>query len=456
MPWDSDTAALNAERDRLAALLAGSPFRAYAYGYPHKTAYRPLDPAVPLTKAWAEEDKGHLAAYVHIPFCEMRCGFCNLFTTANPTGDRVATYMGALARQATVVANSLGSARFARLALGGGTPTLLPAAALDRLFALLRQVLGVNARAIPTSVETSPGTATAERLSVLAHHGVDRVSLGVQSLIPQETRAMGRPQDPTDVHRAVALIREAGIPILNVDLIYGAHQDADSWQRSLDQVTAWRAEEVYLYPLYVRPLTGLGRSGGGLDPAAWDRHRLAAYRQGRDHLLTAGYHQLSFRSFRRADCAVPPGPPFDCTADGMVGLGCGARSYTTGLHYSGDYAVGRRAVLDILDAWSAQSDADFALARHGIALDGEEHRRRAALLQLLQSDGIALDPWRRRFGSPVMDALPQLGLLEERGLAQTADGTLRLTPQGLEASDVLGPWLTSPAIRDHQAGWQWR
>ena len=72
---------------RLDAMLAGSPYQDYAYGYPHKTAYRPLTPPRPLADVWRGVEDGDLALYLHLPFCEMRCGFCNLFTRANPPAE---------------------------------------------------------------------------------------------------------------------------------------------------------------------------------------------------------------------------------------------------------------------------------------------------------------------------------------------------------------------------------
>ena len=68
------------QRTRLEAMLEANTFSAYVYGYPHKTAYREITPAVSLRRAWADEDRDALHLYLHIPFCEMRCGFCNLFT----------------------------------------------------------------------------------------------------------------------------------------------------------------------------------------------------------------------------------------------------------------------------------------------------------------------------------------------------------------------------------------
>ena len=104
--------------ERGANLLSGSPYRSYVYAYPHKTAYRPLSPPRALDEVWASERRDALFLYVHIPFCEMRCGFCNLFTAARPKASLVGEYLDALGRQCRRVREALPDARFARFEIG--------------------------------------------------------------------------------------------------------------------------------------------------------------------------------------------------------------------------------------------------------------------------------------------------------------------------------------------------
>jgi oxygen-independent coproporphyrinogen III oxidase len=307
-------------------LLDGPPYQGYAYAYPHKTAYRPFAPPLPLRDLWAAERREALLLYLHVPFCEMRCGFCNLFTQPRPRAELAEAYLSALARQTGRVREALGAATFARLAVGGGTPTFLDVPELERLFDLAFAVLGPAAGKVPASVETSPETAEAEKLALLRRRGVTRISLGVQSFVEAETSRVGRPQKTAAVRAALERIRDAGFPVLNIDLIYGLPgQDRASWLGSLREALRFAPEELYLYPLYVRPLTGLGRSG-----RSWDDERLDHYRAGRELLLAEGYRQTSMRMFRAAHCPDEGGPVYCCQEDGMVGLGCGARSYTRG------------------------------------------------------------------------------------------------------------------------------
>ncbi|MFH9726585.1 STM4012 family radical SAM protein [Streptomyces sp. NPDC017254] len=436
------------------------PYRSYVYAYPHKTAYRPLPaPAPSLAALWRDEPKDALSLYAHIPFCEVRCGFCNLFTRIGAPDELTTRYLDALDRQATAVREALGDTapvRFATAAFGGGTPTFLTAAELERLCDIAEKRTGVDLRAVPLSVETSPATATADRLALLAERGATRLSIGVQSFVEAEARAAVRPQHRADVESALGRIRDTGVPVLNIDLIYGIDgQTERTWRSSLDAALVWRPEELYLYPLYVRPLTGLGRR---LSPAAdleWDEQRLRLYRYGRDHLLSHGYEQVSMRMFRRTD-AAPLGPDdYACQTDGMIGLGCGARSYTSALHYSFDYAVDMREIRTIIDAYTGTED--FSRAEVGRWVDAGEARRRHLLQSLLQAEGMPLAGYEERFGaSPFADFPAELGRFEVLGWLdeEAPAGLLRLSPEGLAHSDGLGPELFSPSVRAAMAAYE--
>ncbi|WP_435240953.1 STM4012 family radical SAM protein [Streptomyces cucumeris] len=434
------------------------PYQAYVYAYPHKTAYRPLAGRPALRDLWADEPKDALSLYLHIPFCEVRCGFCNLFTRIGAPEGLATAYLDALERQAGAVADALGEgARFAGAAFGGGTPTFLEAPELERLCDIAERRMGADLRAVPLSVEASPATATADRLAVLARRGTTRLSLGVQSFVDAEARSAVRPQARADVEAALGRIREAGIPVLNIDLIYGIEgQTERSWRHSLDAALAWHPEELYLYPLYVRPLTGLGRKGVPETDAEWDARRLRLYALGRDHLLARGYEQVSMRMFRRADAPATGGGDHVCQTDGMIGLGCGARSYTSGLHYSFDYAVDMRQIRGIIDDYVSRPAADFARAEHGRAMTGDETRRRHLLQSVLQAEGMPLADYRTRFGGDPAEHFPaELARFAERGWLDPAAGPdrLRLSAEGLAHSDALGPELFSPAVRADMAAY---
>lgn len=427
-----------------------SPYQGYLYAYPHKSAYRDFTPGRSLTDLWHGEDHDRLFLYVHVPFCGVRCGFCNLLTQVGTKGDADAptAYVDAVLRHAAVMAEAIPDARYRQAAIGGGTPTYLPADQLDRLLG------GVGWRAGngPLSVEVSPDTVDAARLHVLADHRTTRVSMGIQTFDDIEARAVGRPQRSAEVLNALAQLR-GGPWELNLDLIYGiAGQTPESWLASLEQLLAWEPEEVYLYPLYVRPLTGLGLSG-----RSWDDQRLQLYRIGRDRLAAAGYSQLSMRCFRqRNQPSKADGTEWCCQDDGIVGLGAGARSYTTSVHWSTEYAIAQQAVRAIVAGYSAASRHDLGQARVGYDLDEDEQRRRFIIKSVLRAEGLERALYVKRFGTDPLHDLPALKRMLEAELL-IDDGThLRPTALGLERSDQVGPALVSPQVRALSEAWELR
>ncbi|MFD7666817.1 STM4012 family radical SAM protein [Streptomyces sp. NPDC059788] len=436
-----------------------TPYQQYVYVYPHQKAYRRLESGPLLSELWRHEQLGSLSLYVHIPFCEMRCGFCNLFTRTGAPEDVTSAFLDTLGRQAQVTREALEasgrSVRFQLSAFGGGTPTYLTAAELTRLCDICENVMGADLRAVPWSVETSPATATADRLAVLAERGATRLSIGVQSFIDEEARAAVRPQKRAEVEGALTRLREAGFPILNIDLIYGIDgQTEASFRVSLDAALAWEPEEIYLYPLYVRPLTGLS-TRHDKDRRQWDEQRLRLYRYGRDHLLAAGYEQTSMRVFRRL------GTPADDLAEdtsiseynqqaGMVGLGVGARSFTSALHYTTDYAVAVPEVRRIIDDYIATPTEEFRRAQWVFRMDDGERRRMYVLQWLLETVGLPVAGYRGLFGTePEEDFPAEFALLREKRWLDDGESTvLRLTPEGMAWADAIGPLFFSPRVND--------
>ena len=271
-------------------------YEGYAYSYPHKHSYRRLN-NLALPSLWSAEKKDALFLYLHLPFCEMRCGFCNLFTIANPQANMVDDYLKTLAREATAIKEQINPQSFGQMAVGGGTPTFLHWQQLEKLFAIVRR-LGAQPENMPTSVEVSPATVTREKLSLLNEQGVDRISMGVQSFVENEVKALGRPQENKEVYAALDLLRQYPFATINIDLIYGAYgQTLSTWLHSVQEVIRYNVEEVFIYPLYVRPLTGINKLN---QPE--DDNRYIFYREAKQLLLSAGYKQVSMRM------KIPPWP----------------------------------------------------------------------------------------------------------------------------------------------------
>ena len=166
----------------------------------------------------------------------------------------------------------------------------------------------------------------------------------------------------------------------------------------------------------------------------------------RDYLLEQGYRQVSMRMFRASSTVESKVPDYCCQSDGMIGLGCGARSYTDRLHYSYEYAVASSDIQRILSDYMQLDPSEYAQIRYGYALDREDQQRRFLVLSLLQCQGFASSDYRERFGSELMTDFPALQRLVEFGHLELSADNVRLTQSGIELSDAIGPWLNSARV----------
>jgi oxygen-independent coproporphyrinogen III oxidase len=205
-----------------------------------------------------------LGIYISVPFCRTKCSYCNFASDvfSRVVFERYVDRVCADVENAPQVAAEMGG-KMERavdsIYLGGGTPTVLEPAQLERIFATVRRQFDVKPSAEVT-VECAPGTLTIAMLESLLRCGVNRVSLGVQSFVAQEAAAVGRLHTRATVLEDIARLRAAGIANINVDLIAGLpHQTAESWAFSVAEAIATGAPHVSVYMLEVDEDSRLGR-----------------------------------------------------------------------------------------------------------------------------------------------------------------------------------------------------
>jgi putative oxygen-independent coproporphyrinogen III oxidase len=396
-----------------------------------------------------------VALYVHVPFCVSHCPYCDFVVVAGREArgpvNRIATFAAALETELRLRADAL-DARWGRpgsrpplqsLYLGGGTPSLLPAATVAQLVALVRGGFGLAADAEIT-LEANPGADERGDAAGLRTAGVTRLSIGAQSFDPGELRALGRRHSPADIAATVGGARAAGIRSVSLDLLYDVPGSSlRTWSRSLDAALRLEPDHLSLYALTLDDpdadgLTGVSGDHLPLRPGArrWrekaragqDDDRAAAMYELADRRLAAngfGWYEISnwarpgHRS--RHNLAYWRRLPYEA-------VGPGAHAFD---------GVTRRWNAARLDAYLA------ALAPAGAAAPklppgGMEHidRRTAiaerAILSLRTADGLATAPGaRRRLASRLADAIAA-GLLNE-GSA----GRLTLTLRGRMLSNEV-------------------
>ena len=243
-----------------------------------------------------------VSLYVHVPFCRRLCWFCACRTQGTKTDGPLARYVETLLAEIAMVRAQLPEdIRVARLHLGGGTPTILSPALMDRLLGALDDAFGLGARD-EFSVEIDPVEIDAPRLEVLARHGLNRASLGVQDFDPKVQEAIGRVQSVEETRAAVDMLRDLGVTDLNFDLLYGLpFQTEASLDRTLDQVLDIGPGRLALYGYAHVPWMSKRQMVIPVDalPAPETRHAL--FEQARMRLLGAGHVQIGIDHFARPD-----------------------------------------------------------------------------------------------------------------------------------------------------------
>ncbi|MCZ2530862.1 STM4012 family radical SAM protein [Bacteroides fragilis] len=410
-----------------------SRYVSYMYSYPHKTAYRTLTPPVSLSPYLERLEGREASLYFHIPFCAHKCGYCNLFSQQCCDAERISLYLHTMRRQAEQLSVAAQALKFTSFAVGGGTPLILDEGQLEELFCLA-ELFGVHPSRVFTSVETSPEYTQKSVLRQLRARGVERLSMGVQSFNETELKKLKRRSGLGTVVGALENIVEAGFPQFNLDLIYGIEgQTVESFMRSLNTALTYRPNELFIYPLYVRP-------GTRIDVRSTDDIGYAIYKSARELLVGQGFVQTSMRRFVRRETTETE---FSCGDEVMLSCGAGGRSYLGNLHYATPYAVRQQAIADEIDHYIRTTD--FMTAANGFLLSTEEMQIRFIIKNLMYYRGVDLAEYEKRFGEK-----PDRNLFREftdRGWIEETGRIVRLTEEGMAYSDYIGQAFISPVVR---------
>ena len=410
-----------------------SRYVSYMYSYPHKTAYRTLTPPVSLSPYLERLEGREASLYFHIPFCAHKCGYCNLFSQQCCDAERISLYLHTMRRQAEQLSVAAQGLKFTSFAVGGGTPLILDEGQLEELFCLA-ELFGVHPSRVFTSVETSPEYTQKSVLRQLRARGVERLSMGVQSFNETELKKLKRRPGLGIVVGALENIVEAGFPQFNLDLIYGIEgQTVESFMRSLNTALTYRPNELFIYPLYVRP-------GTRIDVRSTDDIGYAIYKSARELLVGQGFVQTSMRRFVRRETTETE---FSCGDEVMLSCGAGGRSYLGNLHYATPYAVRQQAIADEIDHYIRTTD--FMTAANGFLLSTEEMQIRFIIKNLMYHQGVDLAEYEKRFGEK-----PDRNLFREftdRGWIEETGRIVRLTEEGMAYSDYIGQAFISPVVR---------
>ena len=278
----------------------------HAGAAPRYTSYPTVldwDPAFDANKQGvylerASRELDPYAVYVHLPFCERRCLFCGCNVAITRKRERVEHYIDALDRElSAVTAHGLGARPVREMHWGGGTPTHLDEAQLERLFDSLARHLALG-EATELAIEVDPRVTSDAQLRLLARLGFRRLSMGVQDLDARVQEAIGRVQPEEDTRRPVELARELGFDSISIDLMYGLpHQDRASFARTLARVLELRPDRLALFHYAHVPWIKPHQNALDAEAMPAEGERLGIFLDSADTLTAQGYAHLGLDHF---------------------------------------------------------------------------------------------------------------------------------------------------------------
>ena len=369
--------------------------------------------------------------YVHVPFCAVRCGYCDFNTyTAEELGPATipgasrATYADAAVAEIRRIRGVLGDrdVRVDTVFLGGGTPTLLPPEDLASVLAAARDELGLSPD-VEVTTEANPDSVTPEGLTRLREGGFTRISFGMQSQVTHVLSVLDRTHDPLRVPQAVEWARAAGFEQVSLDLIYGTPGESlADWETSVDAALACGPDHVSAYSLIVEDGTALARRVRRGELPMPDEDDLAdKYELADERFRAAGLEWYEVSNWSTADDTRCRHNILYWTGADWWGVGPGAHSHVGGVRW-----------------WNVKHPAAYAerlaagrspaLARE--VLSAEDRRVERVLLELRLREGLPVD---------VLDAdgLSALPGLVERGMLRQVGERLVLTDAARLLADAV-------------------
>ncbi|AGA70420.1 putative oxygen-independent coproporphyrinogen III oxidase [Desulfitobacterium dichloroeliminans LMG P-21439] len=359
--------------------------------------------------------------YVHVPFCIRKCAYCAFYSVPLQRA-KVEDYLKGLNQEIALRQEEIPE-EVSTLFMGGGTPTALSEIELETVFSLLKQRFNFAASAEKT-IEANPGTLTAGKLHVLKDHGINRISLGVQSFNDTLLKRIGRIHGAQDIHDGVKMVREAGFHNLNLDLMFGLPgQSLEDWQKTLAEAIEIQPEHLSIYGLMIEENTPLELDTDLLKDLPGDDAQAEMYELGQEMLTKAGYLHYETSNYAL--------PGHECRHN----LG-----YWHGEEYLG---LGPGAV-SCLKNRRRKNCEDLALYREKLnredlpidsledeSLTNDQQRSERIILGLRLAEGINLENFKKEFRVDLFELYPTaLERYINRGVLRVEEGKfLKMNPE---------------------------
>lgn len=386
-----------------------------------------------------------LGLYVHVPFCVKKCKYCGFLSFEGCGDDEMGRYMSALFSEARFWGERSRALGYTvdTVFIGGGTPSILPAAYTAKLMDTLRESFAVEPGAEITS-EANPGTLDAEKLKLYREAGINRLSIGVQSMSDEALRLLGRIHSAEEAVKGVEAARAAGFENINLDLMFAIPRHSMSvWENTLRKAIALRPAHISFYSLQLEEETEFFRQ--------FERGELS---QVSDELDRQMYHaavrimqEAGYEHYEISNAALRG---FECrhnlkywSFDEYLGLGLGASSFVKG-GLLGREGRERGANFRLTNTAEPEQYCDtqerevsMGIIQNSLRDDAFEY----VFTALRKKDGVDFDDFERKTGAAFKEyykkKMPLISQWHEQGLAVLDGAGFRLTLRGIDISNSI-------------------
>ncbi len=365
--------------------------------------------------------------YVHIPFCLSKCAYCDFCSFSTKDESLIDGYVDALC-------NEIYSYREKEISVdtvffGGGTPSLLSPDLLKKILYAINATFDLSELSEFT-VEVNPKTLSRDKLLQYISCGVNRISIGMQSIHENELKKLGRIHNYSDFLSTYNLCRELGISNINVDIMYGIpDQTVDSFKSTLEQIISLNPEHLSVYSLIVEPGTPLSENINALDipddDCVFDMYQACC-----NLLSSNGYEHYEISNFALSGYECRHNIKYWNT-DEYIGVGLSAHSYFDGFRFSNNATKDdKQLLLDYINV-------DFSHTERA-QIDKNDAIYEYIMLRLRLSDGIVLSEFKKKFGFDFLDGRKdKITKFVKLGLATLTDDAFSLTEKGFFLSNAI-------------------
>lgn len=383
-------------------------------------------------------EKGCAEIYLHIPFCVRKCGYCDFLSFPSDDAARE-RYVRALIREIRATGEALSGMRIATVFMGGGTPTVLSSSQLSRIFDAVRESFRVSADA-EISVEANPGTVDIETLRSLRGCGVNRLSIGCQSLDDRLLRKLGRIHTRKEFLDCYAEARRAGFDNINIDLMSAIpDQTYADWERTLRETAGLGPEHISAYSLILEEGTDFYvRRDSLLLPDEDTERRM--YDRTREILSEYGYRQYEISNYAREGYRCRHNVGY-WTGVPYAGLGLGASSLMDDVRFKNTDQMDE--YLRFMESGKAEAPdrrswRSWEVHRGTEPLSESDRMAEFMILGLRMTDGVSRAEFSRRFGRDLTGMYGDVIVRHvSEGLLADQDGRVFLTEAGLSLANYV-------------------